>query len=101
MNAEEKKEVIGIVADAVKSASYAAADKYIKEYASVTASDLAKRLIPKILDVVKPFTLSNEDLLKDELAKATIIITEINKTWLGWLLLKRIEKKLQKQAEKI
>jgi len=75
------------------------AEELISHYSTVMEGKLTKTLAGKIEAVVKPLTATREDYLNDELAKSKVILTEINKSWIGWLVLKRIEKKLRKQSE--
>ena len=75
------------------------AEELIKHYTTVISGELTTKLADKIQTVVSPLTATREDYLNDELAKSKVILTEINKSWLGWLLLKRIERKLRKQSE--
>jgi uncharacterized protein YydD (DUF2326 family) len=74
------------------------AEEYIKQYSVVSEGRMSKTLAGKIETFIKPLTASREDFLNDELSRAKVILTEVNKTWLGWLLLKRIEKKLSKKG---
>ncbi len=74
-------------------------NKIILETAQAIEGRLSKTLGNQINDMIKPLKQSRIEYLEQELNVANFIMMEIQETYLGMFLLKRIHKKIRLDAE--
>lgn len=72
----------------------------VLEAAQAVEGRLSKTLVNQISDLIKPLKQSRIEYLEQELNVVNFIMMEIQETYLGMFLLKRIHKKIRLDAEK-